>query len=184
MTDPSPLPSPVSGEHQNAVAGSDRTPLPPPPDDLPPAIDAEPAVYLARTPRAGEFTPGWRIITVLTWVGVVLAMATVWNTSVQLGLSTWWLGPRGEPQPKLIQLSPFVGPVLMILGTINNARWLAWCGLAVSGVLAGYGLGDLGRVNQIAALELIIAGVAMGVSIASLTRTYRPNPVAASQTAE
>jgi hypothetical protein len=149
-----------------------------------PAGGTEPVVYLTRTPRAGELTPGWRVITVLTWVGVVLAMATVWNTSVQLGLSTWWLGPRGEPQPRLVQLSLFVGPVLMILGTINNARWLGWCGLVVSGVLAGYGFGDLGRVTQIAVLELIIAGVAMGVSIASLTRTYRRIPADAPVAAE
>ncbi len=133
-------------------------------------------MYPGRTPRAGELTVGWRIITVLTWIGVVLAMATVWNVSVQLGLSTWWLGPRGQPQPRVVQLSPFLGPVLMVLGTINQARWLGYFGLLVSAVIAAFGIGDLSQVGSIATVELVIAGLAAAVSIASLTGTYRRDP--------
>ena len=130
-------------------------------------------VLLDPPPRPGELTLPWRIGTAITWISVVLALAAVWNTSVQLGLSTWWLGPRGEPQPRVIQLAPFVAPVLMVLGTINNLRWLGWYGLAASGVLAAVGLGDLGRVGSIAATELAIAGAAAVISLASLTGTYR-----------
>ena len=130
-------------------------------------------VLLDPPPRPGELTLPWRIGTAITWISVVLALAAVWNTSVQLGLSTWWLGPRGEPQPRVIQLAPFVAPVLMVLGTINNLRWLGWFGLAASGVLAAVGLGDLGRVGSIAATELAIAGAAAVISLASLTGTYR-----------
>ena len=138
-------------------------------------------VYLAHTPRVGELSPGWRIVTVLTWLAVILAFAAVWNASVQLGLSTWWLGPRGQPRPLVVQLTPFVAPVLMVLGTINHIRWLGWWGLAASGVLAGYGLADLGNVASIAALELLIAGLGAAVSIASLTGTYRVDPAAGSR---
>lgn len=154
--------------------------LPPPPP--PGARTTDPAtespttggvVVLEPPPRRGELTPGWRIVTVLTWVGVVLSLAAVWNASVQLGLSTWWLGPRGEPQPRVVQLSPFVAPLLMVLGTINNARWLGFHGLVASGVLVAVGIGDLGRVGSIAATELAIAGAAAIVSLASLTGTYR-----------
>jgi hypothetical protein len=123
-------------------------------------------------------SPGWRIVTFCVWLGVILAFAAVWNTSVQLGLSTWWLGPRAEPQPRPIRLSPFIGPALMLLGTINQARWLGWFGLAVSGVLAGYGIADLSRVASIAAVELIVAGLAAIASLASLTGTYRRDPAA------
>ena len=115
----------------------------------------------------------WRIGTALTWISVVMALAAVWNASVQLGLSTWWLGPRGEPQPRVVQLAPFLAPVLMVFGTINNVRWLGWFGLAASAVLAAVGLGDLGRVGSIAATELAIAGAAAAISLASLTGTYR-----------
>jgi hypothetical protein len=116
----------------------------------------------------------------LTWIAVVLALATVWNLSVQLGLSTWWLGPRSQPQPRLVQISPFVAPVLMILGTINQARWLGWYGLAAAGVIAGIGIADLWWVASIAAVELLIAGLAAAVSIASLTGTYRLAPTSGS----
>jgi hypothetical protein len=137
-------------------------------------------VYLAHTPRVGELSPGWRIITMLTWLAVILAFSAVWNASVQLGLSTWWLGPRGQPRPLVVQLTPFVAPVLIVLGTINHVRWLGWWGLAASAVLAAYGIADLGNVTSIAALELLIAGLAAASSIASLTGTYRVDPAASS----
>lgn len=130
-------------------------------------------MLLEPPPRRGELTPAWRIVTALTWIGVVLAFSAVWNASVQLGLSTWWLGPRGDPQPRVIQLSPFLAPLVMVLATINNARWLGWHGLAASGVLVAVGIGDLGRVNSIALTELAIAGAAAALSLASLTGTYR-----------
>lgn len=138
-----------------------------------PATGPEAVVRRDPPPRPGELTPAWRIGTALTWISVVLAMAAVWNASVQLGLSTWWLGPRGDPQPRVVQLAPFVAPVLMVLGTINNVRWLGWFGLGASGVVAAVGIGDLGRVDSIAATELMIAGAAAIISLASLTGTYR-----------
>ena len=140
-------------------------------------VEDSPVVYPGRAPRAGELTNGW-IITVVTWIGVGLAFATVWNVSVQLGLSTWWLGPRGEPQPRLIQLTPFFGPMLMIIGTINQVRWLGWLGLLASAVLAGFGVVDIRRIGALGVLELLIAVVAAAVSIASLTGTYRRDPTA------
>jgi hypothetical protein len=124
-------------------------------------------------PQAGELTPAWRLGTAVTWIAVVLAFAAVWNSSVQLGLSTWWLGPRSQPRPLAVRLSPFVAPVLMLLGTINQVRWLAWWGLGASGVLVAYGAGDVGRVTSIGILEILI-GVAAGlVSVASFSGTYR-----------
>lgn len=109
----------------------------------------------------------------VTWIGVVLALAGVWNASTQLGLSTWWLGPRGDPQPRLVQLSPFLAPLAMVLGTVYQVRWLGRLGLVASAVVAGFGVGDLGRVDSIAVTELVIAGAAAVVSVASLTGTFR-----------
>jgi hypothetical protein len=156
---------------------SDPTSSLPPPDPGSSGVDTEPrsapVVLLDPPPRAGELTPPWRIGTTLTWISVVLAFAAVWNVSVQLGLSTWWLGPRGTPRPRVVQLLPFVAPMLMVLGTINNVRWLGWYGLGASGVLAAIGFGDLGRVATIAATELAVAAAAAAISLASLTGTYR-----------
>jgi hypothetical protein len=136
---------------------------------------------ITRTPRVGELSPGWRVIAALTWIAVVLAFAAVWNASVQLGLSTWWLGPRGDPRARWVQLSPFVAPVLMVLGTINHIRWLGWWGLGASAALAAYGIVDLSRVTSIAVTELSIAALAALVSLASLTGTYRHDPAAANR---
>jgi hypothetical protein len=154
----------------DATGGADGTPSPP---------TVPPVVYQTRLPRAGELSPGWRLGTALTWIAVVLALAAVWNASVQLGLSTWWLGPRARPQPLGIRLSPFAAPVLMLLGTINQVRWLAWFGLGASAVIIGVGIGDLGHVASIAVTEILV-GVASGaISLASLTGTYRRDPAAA-----
>lgn len=150
--------------------------LPPPPPDLEPD-GAERVVLLDPPPRPGELTLGWRVVTALTWIAVVLALAGVWNASSQLGLSTWWLGPRGEPQPRLLRLVPFVPSLLMVLGTINNVRWLGRFGIAAALAVGAVGVADLDRVTSIAVTELLIAAAAGAVSIASLTGTYRA-PVA------
>ncbi len=152
--------------------------LPPPPFEAIPApaiqsTEASPA----RPPEAGELTTGWRIATGFTWVGVILALAAVWNASEQLGLMTWWLGPRGKPQPRFVQLSPFAVPVLIVLATINNAKWLGWLGLAGSAAVATIGVVDLRYVARLGALEIAVGVAAAAVSVASLTGTYRRNEI-------
>lgn len=130
-------------------------------------------VPIQRPPRPGDLSLGWRIATAAAWVGVLLGLAAVWNVSVQLGLSTWWLGPRGEPQPRVVQFLPFIAPVLMLLATINQVRRLPWLGLAAAAVTAAIGLADLSTVTSLALVELAIAVSAAAVSIASFTGVYR-----------
>jgi hypothetical protein len=142
-----------------------------PPPAAPPTAPAPPAPI--HTPRAGELTTGWRIVVACTWIAVIVAFAAVWNTSVQLGLSTWWLGARADPQSPIVRLSPFLAPLLMAIAAFANARWLALLGVGAAAVTAVFGIADLGRVPGLATLELIIAGVALAVSLASLTGTYR-----------
>lgn len=113
----------------------------------------------------------------------MFAFAAVWGASVQLGLSTWWLGPRADPQPEFIRFSPFIVPVLVLLATVNQVRWLPWIGLVAAVVTGAFGVGDLGRVNSLAGIELAIAAAAAAGSIASLTGTYRRPPVPAGEPA-
>lgn len=124
-------------------------------------------------PRPGELTFAWRIVTVATWITVVAAFAAVWNTSVQLGLRTWWLGPRSEPRPIAIRLLPFVPSVLIVLATINRVRRSAVLGLLGAAYLAVIGVVDLGYVRRLGFVELAIAVAAALVSVASFTGTYR-----------
>ena len=148
------------------VVDAPAAPVPPPPPPM--------SMPFRRPLQAGHQTMGWRVVTACTWVLVIVAFAGIWNTSVQLGLSTWWLGPRGDPQPQAVRLLPFIAPVLMCLAVFNNLRHLAYLGLGAAAVVAVFGLGDLGRVPELAVLELLIAAMAAGVSFASLTGTYRP----------
>lgn len=137
----------------------------------------------ARTPRRGELSPTWRIVTAIAWIAVMLALATVWNTSVQLGLATWWLGPRGDPQPLAVQLSPFVAPVVVVVLTMNHMRWMPQIGLVASAVVAGFGAADLGRVTSLGVLQILVGAAAAAVSIASATGTYRVDAGAATAAA-
>ena len=132
--------------------------------DTPP-IETAVVVRPARTPRAGELTGGWRVAVGITWVLVVVALASVWKTSDQLGLSTWWLGPRGDPQPVFVRLLPFLPAVLMILGAINQVRHLAWFGLVASGLIVVTGVFDLDRVVRLGLLEIAIGVAAGAVSL-------------------
>ncbi len=124
-------------------------------------------------PRPGQLTGGWRIVTAVTWGLVFVAFAGVWKVSRELGLSTWWLGPIGEPQPVFVLLLPFVAPVAMVVATLNHVRWLPIAGLVASAVTAAIGLGDLDRVLRLGVVELAIAGAAAAVSIASFAGMYR-----------
>ena len=150
--------------------GASASELPPPPA----AVPLVPVVPL----RAGHLTMAWRIVTACAWVGVIGAFAAIWSTSVQLGLSTWWLGARSEPQPQWVRLLPFVVPLLMCIAVFNNVRRIAQLGLVAAAATAVFGLGDLGRITELAVLELIVAGLAAIVSAASLTGTYRDATVA------
>ena len=152
---------------------TDASIAPPPPTPLPPPPPPTPAPTWVHTPRSGELTTGWRIVTACTWIAVIVAFAAVWNTSVQLGLSTWWLGARAEPQSPLVRLSPFLVPLLMAIAAFANARRLAVLGIGAACLTAAFGIGDIARVPGLAALELLIAGLALAVSVASFTGTYR-----------
>jgi hypothetical protein len=136
-------------------------------------VAAESTTVLLPTPRAGELSVGWRFAMIALWVGVVLAWSAVWNASVQLGLSTWWLGPRADPTHAVVRLLPFVAPAIMLLAIINNLRWVAYGGLLAAAALAAIAIGDLSRVRNIGLVELAIAAVAGVASIASLAGTYR-----------
>jgi hypothetical protein len=139
-------------------------------------VPAELEVRTARTPRAGELTTGWRLVTGVTWMLVVVALGCVWKTSDQLGLSTWWLGPRGEPRPIVVQLLPFVPGVLMVLAAINHVRFLPWFGLAAAGLIVLTGLFDVVRFTGLGVLEIAIGVAAAVVSLVSLAGMYRRDP--------
>jgi hypothetical protein len=123
--------------------------------------------------RAGELTAGWSVVFGLSWLAVGVAMAAVWNVSRQLGLSTWWLGPRSQPRPVFVMMLPFVAPALLTAGAFSRVRYLPHFGLAGAVATAAIAAGDLGRVRGIGLVELLIALAAAAVSLAALSGMYR-----------
>jgi hypothetical protein len=123
--------------------------------------------------RAGELTAGWSVVFGLSWLAVGVAMAAVWNVSRQLGLSTWWLGPRSQPRPIFVMMLPFVAPALLAAAAFSRVRYLPHFGLAGAGVTAAVAAGDLDRVRGIGLVELLIAAAAAAVSLAAFTGMYR-----------
>jgi hypothetical protein len=161
-----------------------RAPLPPPATDAEriggpeaaPAAPPSPPLLTGPEPmphRPGQLSAGWRLIMVVAWVGVVLAWSAVWNASVQLGRPTWWLGTRADPMPVVVRLAPFAVPVVLILGALRNARWLAWTGVAGAIVFGGYAVADLSNEPDLAMLEIGVATAGLVVSLLALTGTYR-----------
>ena len=104
----------------------------------------------------------------------MVGYAAVWESSRVIGLSTWWLGADAEPRLLLIQLVPFYGPILVTIAAISNWRYTPYFGIVVAVANAAIGAGDFARVRWIAVVELVLAGAALCISVASLVGVYRP----------
>ncbi len=128
--------------------------------------------------RPGQLSPGWRLAFGIGWAAIIVGYAAVWQTSRVIGLSTWWLGAEAEPRLVLINLLPFYGPVLVAAAAISNWRYAPYLGIGVAFIGAAIGAGDLGRVQWLAVVELVVAGAALCISVASLAGMYR-RPLAA-----
>jgi hypothetical protein len=137
------------------------------------------SIVLIVAPRPGELTPGWRLLTAVAWLAVAVAQGAVWKTSDQLGMSTWWLGPRGAPRPVAVQLMPFLPAVVMVLAAANRVRFLAWWGVVCAALVAAVGVADLGVMDELGWVEIAIGAAALLVSLASFTGSYRQAPAAA-----
>ena len=167
MTDDASAPS-EAAEHGAPL-------LPPPaPDAAGAPVEPASAVLFVRAPRAGELTPRWRLVQGVTWICVAVAIGSIWKTTDQLGMSTWWLGPRGEPRPAAVQVLPFAPALVMILMAINHVRHLAWWSLGASALMVAVGVVDLGYKPAIGVLEIAVGAAATLVSLASFVGSYRP----------
>ena len=115
----------------------------------------------------------WRAAVLATWILVFLAYMAVWKASEEIGIATWWLGPRSNPQPLPVRLVPFV--VTAAFGALASfpVRHLPWVSLGGAGALALVALPDFGRVTGLAVVELAVAGAVALVSLAALTGRYR-----------
>ncbi|MEY2416677.1 MAG: hypothetical protein QOH53_2011 [Ilumatobacteraceae bacterium] len=127
----------------------------------------------AAPPKVGQLSSVWRLVFGIGWAAVVVGNAAVWESSRVIGLSTWWLGADSEPRMLLIQLLPFYGPIVVTVAAISNWRYVSYFGILVGLAGAAIGIADLDRVRWIATVELVLAGAALCISVASLAGMYR-----------
>lgn len=130
-----------------------------------------------RRVRPGQLSPAWRAIVVAAWLGALAAYLAVWKASEELGLATWWLGPRSDPQPVVVRLVPFVVTAALGILAAANVPRMPVIGLVGSATLAAIAVPDLSRSTGLATVEFAIAAAVLLVSAASFTGTYRrPRP--------
>ena len=126
--------------------------------------------------RPGDLTPKWRYALVAAWVLAFFAYAAIWQASVQIGIGTWWIGPRAQPTPTLVRVIPSLLTISIAMCAIYNVPRLVR--LSAFGVLlaAIVAIPDFSRSVSLGVAELIIAGMLGLVTVAALTGRYRLVP--------
>lgn len=126
--------------------------------------------------RPDYLTPGWRLTLGVVWVATMLAMITVWKTSQQLGISTWWLGPFGDPNPFVVRVLPMVPAALMIGLIVGDSRWTIPVGALGGAAIVIVGVIDLDYIARLGVVEIVVGiAAAAGTLAAIVGRTGRPS---------
>ena len=110
------------------------------------------------------------------WVAAFFAFASVWKASEEIGIGTWWLGPRSQKQPTFIRIVPFALCILVIVVAMYNVRRLSLVSTLASLGVAAIAAGDISRSGGLAAVEFAIALAVLLVSMASLTGNRHGTP--------
>ncbi len=147
--------------------------IPPPPA---PIAKAPTFMLPARMIRAGQVTVGWSRFLLVTWLFAVASFIAIWVSSRNTGLSTWWLGPETEPRFILINLLPFVAPVVVCLTCQFALRRLPWIGIAAALVTAAIAAGDISRVPGYAVAEFAVAAGGLLASLACFAGVLHDEP--------
>lgn len=165
-------------------------PIPPPP--LPrrgtTTTDSPPSPGIAKVfPGPGRLRAGWRWTLTAGWVLVIYGLTAAGQAGLQVGKRPWWLGGgyAGERPPVTavaLAIAPYLLPVLAgVLTVINHRRWLA-AGLVAVGSLAATAWLDVTPSPGVAAVEGLLAVVALFVTVAAIAgRMPMPRPGAGSE---
>ncbi|WP_394935972.1 hypothetical protein [uncultured Ilumatobacter sp.] len=129
--------------------------------------------------RPGQVTVAWQIMLAVCWGAAFFAFLAVWKTSEEIGIGTWWLGPRAQPQPILVRVLPFAITLSLGFLAISNTRRVALASIAGSLTIAGIAVFDMTRSGGLAAVEFAIAGSMLLVSCGALLASARRVPVPA-----
>lgn len=116
----------------------------------------------------------------LAWVLAFFSYAAIWNASVQIGIGTWWVGPRAQPTFILVKLLPFVLCLAMVLCIVYNAPRMVRISAIATVATAIWAIPDFSRSIGLGVAELTVAGLLAIGTAAALTGRYRLAPATAS----
>ena len=112
--------------------------------------------------------PAWPVATGIFWGLVFAALIGVWKASQEVGVATWWRGPRSAPRPLPVQILPLIAPSVMVIGAMIRWSRLAWVGVGAGLITAAIGAGDLAGVPKLAVVQLALGGAGVVFSLAAL----------------
>ena len=110
----------------------------------------------------------------IVWAAAFFALAAVWKTSVEIGIGTWWTGPRSSPRPVPVRVVPFVITLVGLLLAVFNVRRAALGGIVAAVLLGAVAVFDVSRSGGLAAIEFAVAAATLLASVGALSGTYRP----------
>jgi hypothetical protein len=102
------------------------------------------------------------------WVGGILGYSTIWAVSRQIGLPTWWLGPRSTPNPPYLVALPFVLPAVMLIMIALNLRRIALYGVIAALASVSFAALDAATQPGLAIAQLAISVGLLSTSLAAL----------------
>ncbi|MFK8023117.1 MAG: hypothetical protein AB8G26_04050 [Ilumatobacter sp.] len=128
-------------------------------------------------PNAGQQlaeSGGWRLALGVTWVLAFFAYASVWQASVEIGIRTWWVGPRAQPTPTIVRFIPFLLCIVMTTLMITLHRRIAIVSAAGAVAAAAIAIPDFDRTTSLGVVEVAIAALILLVSASAYAGRYRP----------
>ncbi len=111
---------------------------------------------------------GWRVVLMLGWVGGILGYSTIWAVSRQIGLPTWWLGPRSVPTPFYVVALPFLPPVIVLIALAIQLKRIAVLSLIAALATLGVAAGDANTQPGLALAQVAISVGLLSTSLAAL----------------
>jgi len=125
--------------------------------------------------QPGQLSPGWRLLFIAGWVGVLGGFGAVWYAGRVAGIAPWWLGPETDPRNVFIVAVPFVAPMIAIVIGVMGRKWTCHFGVVAGVISASIALGDL-HFPGLAVVDALIGLCGILLSVACFGGRMRPAP--------
>ncbi|MCU1365294.1 MAG: hypothetical protein JWN39_933 [Ilumatobacteraceae bacterium] len=151
--------------------------IPSPPTVDEPGWPVAPAPHVAVLPplQPGQLSPGWRMVFISGWIGVLAGFGALWQAGRLAGIAPWWLGPETNLRPIYVIALPYVAPLIAVVFGFIGHKWACFVGIAASIITAAFALGDL-HFPGLAVVDALIGICGLFVSIACLGGRMRAVP--------